>query len=524
MLVVCCITLAVGMVCGSFSANAAETAEEIAGAVVETEVSGETLDSGGFTFNLSSYDKTATITDFSQKVYAARGNTNYKTDHILNIPSEVEGNDGTKYPVTEIRIVNWKDEKENLTFTKVTIPKTIIDIHSTFSEIESLKYVDFEEGSAMGQLPSGCFKNCVNLERIGVGNTDKLPESITRIEGQSFNGCKSLKSITLPEGLTYLGSDFYVSDRYCFNECVSLKSMVIPASVNGIAPTTIASSAFASCGLNSVVIPDTVTSIGYAAFYSNNLRSVTLPSHLTSIGQEAFRNNYLSSINIPNTVTNIGIAAFACNCFPTGSDLFYKKTSSGAYDYTTIMSTGGGRCGNTTLNVPAKKNNVTLTTIPSYSMMCSYYTTINLPDFSQTPNLTIGNNAFYQNNLSQSNGFFYKVTNGSVDYSTLDSYGGLRGGELVIPEESHGVKLKTINASFAWSSFSKITIPSSVVTISGGNFPKSNANNTQLKTIVNKTGKAFNWYQLTGSTHTNPGPFVTGTVSHQSGNIQIVAN
>lgn len=302
------------------------------------------------------------------------------------------------------------------------------------------------------------------------------------------------------------------------------KNVVIPASVNGIAPTTIASSAFASCGLTSVVIPNSVTSIGYAAFYSNSLKSITLPPNLRTIGQESFRGNYLTSINIPNTVTSIGIAAFASNCFPTGSDIFYKRNSDGSTDYSTIVSTGGGRCGNSTLNIPAKKNNVTLTSIPSNSIMCSYYTTINLPNLSDTPNLTIGNNAFYQNNLSKSNGFFYKVTNGSVDYSTLSSYGGVRGGELVIPEESHGVKLKTINASFSWSSFSKITIPSTVTSISGSNFPKSNANNTQLKTIVNKTGKAFNWYQLTGSTHTNPGPFVTGTVSHQSGNIQIVAN
>ena len=395
---------------------------------------------------------------------------------VLDLPDGVE------------TISSWAFANNNI--SSISFPKTLKTIGSYAFYGNRLNEIELKSNPSMG---GAAFSN------------NKMPdESALIYEYNSSTGITNYAKI-----IGYAGGS---------------KNVVIPASVNGVAPTTIASNAFASCSLNSVVIPDTVTSIGYAAFYSNNLQTVTLPSHLTSIGQEAFRNNKLSSINIPNTVTNIGIAAFAGNCFPTGSDLFYKKTSSGAYDYTTIMSTGGGRCGNTTLNIPAKKNNVILTTIPSYAMMCSYYTTINLPDLSQTPNLTIGNNAFYQNDLPKSSGFMYKVTNGSIDYSTLASYGGKRGGELVIPEESHGVKLKTINASFSWSSFSKITIPSSVVTISGGNFPKTNANNTGLVTIVNKTGRAFDWYQLTGSSHANPGPFVTGTVSHQSGDIKIVAN
>ena len=58
----------------------------------------------------------------------------------------------------------------------------------------------------------------------------------------------------------------------------------------------------------------------------------------------------------------------------------------------------------------------------------------------------------------------------------------------------------------------------------GNIFNKTNNANPDLVTIVNKTGREFDWYALTGSNKTNPGKFVTGEVKHQSGNIQIVAS
>jgi hypothetical protein len=126
-----------------------------------------------------------------------------------------------------------------------------------------------------------------------------------------------------------------------------------------------------------------------------------------------------------------------------------------------------------------------------------------------------------------SNGFIYKISNGVVDYSTLDSYAGSRSGTLTIPQTKNGVDLKTINASFTWTSFSKIVIPSTVTSIVSNSqiFCKTNVNNTALKTIVNKTGREFDWYYLTCSSHPkHAAKFATGVVSHQSGDITISAN
>ena len=311
------------------------------------------------------------------------------------------------------------------------------------------------------------------------------------------------------------------------------KDVIIPESVNGVRPLKIASSAFANSGLKSIVIPDSVTVIDSSAFYANNLTSIKLPRNLKTIGSTAFRQNFLKTIEIPDSVSSIGAAAFVYNCLPSGKDIIYRRdlSKAGGWDYSYIVSGASGRrdgscSGSTgTLNIPPEKNGVKLRTIGGSAFYCSYYSAINLPNLSQTDHLTVGGNAFYHNSLSMSNGFFYRIANGAYDYSILDSYAGSRSGELVIPEEKNGVKLKTINASFTWTSFTKITIPSSVTSITGGQiFCRSNVNNPNLKTIVNKSGKAFDWYHLTCSNHTKPSPasFVKGTISHQTGDMTVI--
>ena len=91
------------------------------------------------------------------------------------------------------------------------------------------------------------------------------------------------------------------------------KDVIIPDNVNGVQPKTIAASAFANSGLNSISMPDSITSIGSSAFYANNLKTVKLPANLVSIGSTAFRQNYLQSVEWPSTLTSIGSAAFVFN-------------------------------------------------------------------------------------------------------------------------------------------------------------------------------------------------------------------
>ena len=71
--------------------------------------------------------------------------------------------------------------------------------------------------------------------------------------------------------------------------------------------------AFYGCWrLESVEIPNSVTSIDYQAFYNcSGLTSVEIPNSVTSIGNYAFLDcSGLTSVEIPNSVTSIGEYAF----------------------------------------------------------------------------------------------------------------------------------------------------------------------------------------------------------------------
>ena len=81
---------------------------------------------------------------------------------------------------------------------------------------------------------------------------------------------------------------------------------------NPLKVTSIGEDAFYSCeGLTSVTIPSSVIRIERSAFYSCDLSSVTIPNSVTSIGDSAFMNCHsLTSVTIPNSVTSIEQATF----------------------------------------------------------------------------------------------------------------------------------------------------------------------------------------------------------------------
>ncbi len=78
---------------------------------------------------------------------------------------------------------------------------------------------------------------------------------------------------------------------------------------------TIVTRAFSNCGnLNSITIPDSVSSIESYAFMSTGLTSIEIPEGVTSIETSTFQScTALTSIKIPDSVKTIGASAFwAC--------------------------------------------------------------------------------------------------------------------------------------------------------------------------------------------------------------------
>ena len=159
----------------------------------------------------------------------------------------------------------------------------------------------------------GAFKNCSSLQSV---NIHKL---VTSIGGLVFNGCTGLTSISVDADNTVYNSrnDCNAIIETRTNKLMSgCKNTVIPESV-----TVIGDNAFNGCtGLTSITIPDSVTTIEGQAFREcSGLERVTFDNSPTAIGTETFNGcSSLSSLSLGNSVTTIGSNAFqGCSSLET---------------------------------------------------------------------------------------------------------------------------------------------------------------------------------------------------------------
>ena len=149
------------------------------------------------------------------------------------------------------------------------------------------------------------FSGCRSLKTI------TIPNNVTSIGMSAFYGCSSLKSVTIPNSVTSIGEKV-------FSNCSALTSIIVEKNnpiydsrnnCNAIIETK--SNKLIS-GCKKTIIPNNVTSIGNYAFYNiSDLETIAIPNSVKSIGDNAFYNNPdLETITIPNSVKSIGDKAF----------------------------------------------------------------------------------------------------------------------------------------------------------------------------------------------------------------------
>ena len=160
----------------------------------------------------------------------------------------------------------------------ITIPSNIKGIESSaFSGCTSLEKVCFIDTDNFNALAFSSFESCESLISIS------LPKDITYLHHSTFANCKSLKEVLLPTNLQVIGEEN--CKRGVFEGCSSLETIVIPEGV-----TTIGKNTFKNCTrLKNIVLPSSVTSLSEGVFYGCiSLESVTLSENIKTIGSRCF--------------------------------------------------------------------------------------------------------------------------------------------------------------------------------------------------------------------------------------------
>jgi len=323
------------------------------------------------------------------------------------------------------------------------------------------------------------------------------------------------------------------------DECSS--DVVIPYTIDGVKVTAIGDKVFANrtTRLTSVILPNTITSIGENAFYGNRLTSLSIPNSVTNIGNSAFVSNRLTELVIPATVENIEERAFMRN-----KQLANLIISNGVK---TIGKEAFGECQLTKIIIPDsvisvgkeafEMNQLTSVTIQGETSIGERAFQDNqITDLSIFGGITdIGAGAFILNQLPDDEAFIYnRNSNGSVDYTSLNSYAGANRENIVIPDNIisigdyafYGLQLTSIVipdavtsigfSAFASNQLTEVRIPNNVTMINTNAFLVDlNINsNPNLTKIINTTGRRFRWnFIVDGMGVTGDLGFVTGTTT-----------
>ena len=219
----------------------------------ETENSGKRVDFRGVIYEISSYG--------GNSYYRVTGLTNPSTPLVsVQIADTINDLEVTY-------IASWISKDLKTAGTKnLILGKNIRKIETYSFAGSTLREISFPKDSTMEVVPNGAFSSCPTLERVGVGNTDKLPSTLKELDGYAFFNAPSLKSIDLSETqVTHIWD-------CAFTKCTSLTSVKLPATLVDIGTHFVS----ACPSLKTLDIPAGVQHIGMDAFSYSGIETLYL--------------------------------------------------------------------------------------------------------------------------------------------------------------------------------------------------------------------------------------------------------
>lgn len=202
----------------------------------------------------------------------------------------------------------------NEALASVKVGKGVENIEEyAFSGCKTLKKVEFAVDSALKTLGEESFYSCMELTDI------VLPEGLQEIGVKTFNLCTSLEEISIPDTVTRIRSDAFISTK------------LFQDAIDKAQPFVYTDNWLIGCNVkNQVIVDDEGIERGWTVkadsfdreiigvadgvfAYSQTLEAATLPSTVKYLGGYAFyKASLLQTVNIASTkIKEIGEYAFA---------------------------------------------------------------------------------------------------------------------------------------------------------------------------------------------------------------------
>lgn len=187
--------------------------------------------------------------------------------------------------------IDWLAFSGCTSILSVVIPKGVKEIdNSVFMNCPNLTSIVVSEDNPIYDSRENC--NAIirtSTNELVLGNhSSTIPNTVRRIGPAAFYDCKDLKAIYIPDSVTYIANQV-------FEGCTNLTSIVVAKgnpvydsreNCNAIIYTA---SNTLEVGCASTTIPSSVTSIGYGAFNRSPIKSVVIPKGVTEISGNPFR-------------------------------------------------------------------------------------------------------------------------------------------------------------------------------------------------------------------------------------------